>query len=171
MDNEITNAQTELNEDALPVAIICVGPGCSGKSTYAKGLVYSGLYEEVNRDALRFPDGIIDWSKWEMTPENEERITQEWNRQLDAIIETRRNVVISDTNLHLERRAELERKLTLAGYDVETRYFVENMLTLLVRNAERDLDALPEEVIVTQQTRMLRELLDEAQETMQAIRD
>jgi len=155
-----------------PIAIICIGPGCSGKSTFARKLVAEKQFVEVNRDSIRFPDGVIDWSKWESTPANEQEVTDDWNRRLDNAICLGKNIVISDTNLNVNRREEyLSRKLTLAGYEVELKYFVENLLTLLTRNAERDKDALPEEVIVSQQRRLLRELMDEADDVLASIRN
>ena len=115
-------------------AIICVGVSASGKSTFARKCcdeIYRPGFDftvttphrvEFNRDTVR--QYLIEadgkewkWSNWKWKREGE--VTGIINRGIEDAAALRKDIIVSDTNLHAGRRNTLVAWLKSLGYEVE----------------------------------------------------
>lgn len=104
-------------------AIICIGVSASGKSFYAKTLRNSHF--NIERDRIRYE--IIrhkrigkpeDWNfKWE------DEVTRQFNILIEKSASLNEDIIISDTNLNIDRREQLEKHLNTFGYEVKYKVF------------------------------------------------
>ena len=127
-------------------AILTIGISASGKSTWAREYVEQSTTNivEINRDNVRF--GIIgteDWTKWAFTPENEERVTEICNEQMDDAIQRGDDIIVSDTNLTEHFVKQVAHKLMMHGYEVSIKWMPVELDEALRRNAERSNPVLP----------------------------
>ncbi len=105
------------------LAYITVGISASGKSTFAKYLVDTCGFTEVNRDWIRF--NVVqpgaNWSnyKWK----NEKEVTRIHGQMIMDAFGSGKDIVVSDTNLNADRRNQLVQHLTDLGYKVKLEVF------------------------------------------------
>lgn len=120
--------------------IITVGCSASGKSTLAALL--SRKYIDVNRDKIRFtyimPEAKWDWSKYNFTKENEDRVSKIENTMLESAAVAGHNVIISNTNLSKKVRTRWVKKAKDLGYNVEVVVLDIPLETLLERDRLRE---------------------------------
>lgn len=158
---ESTQAVIRTMDDHKPHAIICVGAPGSGKSTYCEYIMnrynteHEQVFVEVNRDNIRFPSGVKDWSKWTFNHSNEARVTAKIEKQLHNHFGQRKNIIFSDTNANIVYRTKLVQRLQEEGYTVEFKVFNVDFDTLLERNNNRA-GGVPYEVLLGYYIRMQR---------------
>jgi len=125
-------------------AIITVGVSASGKSTWAEKHCAAEPYQwhESNRDEIRkiiFSElhGSLpfSWKKWNW--KHEGRVTEIQWHQIKSAAENKLNVIVSDTNLNSNRRAEMQAKLERLGYTVTIKTFPVSFDEACRRDAER----------------------------------
>jgi predicted kinase len=122
-----------------PQAIITIGCSASGKSTFAEDLCRRNPNEwvEVNRDNIRFKDCEKNWNKYKFTKKSENKVTVEWDRQLDSAMSCNKNIILSDTNINEYYRSILIKKLDINGYEVIIKEFPVEFDELLRRDMHR----------------------------------
>lgn len=158
-----------------PKAYITVGCSASGKSTWARKLVESGpqastttldererlpagAYVEVNADVIRFDGFHKDWDNYQFNNSNESKVWRRHGHRVDSLSERGVNMVISDTNLNVERREALGQKLLDRGYQVSFQHMWENFEEIVKRH-DKQRDAIPYESVLHQWVRHTRQLL------------
>jgi predicted kinase len=109
-------------------AILTVGVSASGKSTFAKHWVEESPMNrvELNRDTIRQQLVEADgkewcWDNWKWKREKE--VTAIIEPQLGFCAKIGFDIIISDTNLDVERNKTLKAKLVSLGYEVEFKVF------------------------------------------------
>lgn len=103
-------------------AILCVGIPASGKSSWAEEYVRNrGDWMVVERDKIRFPDGVKDWDNWNF--KREKSVTEEQWKTIEYAAMKGMNIILSDTNLNVGRRNSMVERLEIIGYDVELKFF------------------------------------------------
>jgi predicted kinase len=125
-------------------AIITVGVSASGKSTFAKEWVkegyakksytdkdgefevYRNIRAEINRDTIR--QGLVEadgkewsWSAWNWKREGE--VTEIVTARINAAIDAKKDIIVSDTNLSAKYRNAMVKMLESHGYKVEFKEF------------------------------------------------
>lgn len=134
VDGEHTTSCAVIKNNDIPKqAIVTIGPPGCGKSTYAQRFIKNG-WTEINRDNVRFKNKERDYYNYRG---NEHKVTLTWNKELEDAIEIGNNIIISDTNLNLERLGNLKEKLSQAGYVVTEKHFQVDFEELLRRNNQR----------------------------------
>lgn len=120
-------------------AIITVGVSASGKSTWARKFVAENRgWEIICRDDIRrqMMGGRIVWAKWNWGHEG--RVTQNYDRQVEAAAKKGVNIILADTNLNAKLRAQRVASLEKMGYEVEVRPFEVTLEEAWKRDAQRD---------------------------------
>jgi predicted kinase len=123
-------------------AIITIGCSGSGKSTWAKEQCSQYKWIQIERDTIRefilatqkqIPSSPFNqhetrdnlyqhWKfKWE------DLVNAEFDVQLNRAVINDFNIVISDTNLNIDRRNNLKSRLESLGYEVEAKVFGEDL--------------------------------------------
>lgn len=114
-------------------AIITIGVSASGKSTWASGQVNEHTYN-IERDEIRlsilqqknlYVKNMNIWEKWNFKWENE--VTRRFDADIEWAFGNNQNIVISDTNLNIDRRNQLADKLKNLGYDIEYKVFGQDL--------------------------------------------
>lgn len=124
-------------------AIITVGVSASGKTTFANDLLRADpSWMNINRDDIRVeifesknPGKEFVWSKWNW--KWEPIVTMRQSDMITCALKRGMNVLISDTNLHENRRKDLITSLTRLGYSVEIKVFEVSFEEALRRDAAR----------------------------------
>ena len=114
-------------------AYITVGCSASGKSTFALSLAMQSDIVICERDVFReqitkeLGHNINEnlWKNWNWKLEKE--VDKLVNDTINNAVESKTDIVISDTNLNVDRRLTLERKLKDLGYIVEKHIFGANL--------------------------------------------
>lgn len=125
-------------------AQITVGISASGKSTHAaEQLEKNPNCVEINRDNVRRsifeknnPTQKFLWSKWNW--KNEKNVTDICIDQISAAYEAKKDIIVSDTNLHPGRRQDLISRLKAHGYSVEIIDFPVTLEEAWKRDAARE---------------------------------
>jgi predicted kinase len=116
-------------------AIITIGlPGC-GKSTWAakKALNFRIIERDLIRSKICEDLGIeFSWDTWDTRLET--RVTELWEREVNAAISDGSDVCLSDTNLNPKYRVSLAERLIKAGYGVTYVLFDVHPLVCQERN-------------------------------------
>lgn len=109
-------------------AIICHGISASGKSTFADNWVNQQplTRHELNRDKIRIhimneSGKPFTWKGWNW--KHEKQVTELFNTQLHLLATNKYDIIISDTNLNIDRVNLMVTKLQALGYTVEHKYF------------------------------------------------
>lgn len=121
-----------MNSKNFPEVIITIGIPASGKSTYAKELIGSRFFKEVNLDDLR--------EKLSGSPHNmsfTKEALELWHNKLENYLQSKQNVVVSDTNLDRGYRLALVEKCKKEGYLVKYVIFDTPFGICVVRNRNR----------------------------------
>ena len=124
-------------------AIITVGVSASGKTTFANDLLRADpSWLNINRDDIRVeifeskhPGKEFVWSKWNWKWES--IVTMRQSDMITCAMKRGMNILISDTNLHENRRKDLIKALTRLGFDVEIKLFEVSFEEALRRDAAR----------------------------------
>lgn len=124
-------------------AIITVGVSTSGKTTFANDLLLADpSWMNINRDDIRVeifeskhPDKEFVWSKWNWKWES--IVTMRQSDMITCAMKRGMNILISDTNLHENRRKDLIKALTRLGFDAEIKLFEVSFEEALRRDAAR----------------------------------
>ncbi len=122
------------------IAFVTVGISASGKTTWAEKVVasYPGNWVNINRDDIRFSIiGVRDWSKWSFSKENERQVTDIQESMINNAQLTRRNMIISDTNINDNTRSKLCVKLFDLGYEVHLVWFDIDLREAILRDSKR----------------------------------
>lgn len=116
--------------------IICVGVSASGKSTWANSQCTQEYnWIKIERDdirefilATRFQHHhnyfkILDnlWKHWQF--KNEKLVDDEVEVEIKRAVNGKFNIVFADTNLNIDRRNQLQKKMEELGYEVEIKVF------------------------------------------------
>lgn len=137
-------------------AIITVGVSASGKSTWANNFIEEQnalrnsdnqeTWIRIERDMVRREiqsskkifNGIsgVNWKKWNWKWEH--LVTERVWQDIFYAAEMKFNIIISDTNLNLVRRKELQSKLEQMGYFVETKEFPVTWEVACERDSQRE---------------------------------
>lgn len=120
------------------IAYITIGVSASGKTTWAKQLTSKPGWVNINRDDIRF--GLIgceDWSKWNFSKENENKVTEIHVNSIEQAAKAKKNIVVSDTNINFNTRDSIARKLLIMGYSVRFVWFDIPLDEALKRNSAR----------------------------------
>lgn len=137
-------------------AIITVGVSASGKSTWANKFIEEQnalrnsdnqeTWVRIERDMVRreiqLAKGIqsgssgVNWKKWNWKWEH--LVTDRVWQDIFYASEMKFNIIISDTNLNIARRKELQSKLEKMGYSVETKEFPVTWEVACERDAQRE---------------------------------
>ena len=120
-------------------AIITVGVSASGKSTWARKFVEENRgWEIICRDDIRrqMMGGRIIWAHWNW--KHEGRVSQNYDRQVEAAASKKRNIILADTNLSEKFRNQRIESLKALGYEVEIRAFEVSLEEAWKRDAQRD---------------------------------
>lgn len=110
----------------MSLLILCCGVSASGKSTFAKELIQSNEWVEINRDNVRFEtfcDGVHDWSKYKFTKQREATVTEICKQQFIDAVSKGLNIVVSDTNLNAKYHQYWNELCKQHNYEFELRYF------------------------------------------------
>lgn len=124
-------------------AIITVGVSASGKTTFANDLLRADpSWMNINRDDIRVeifeskhPGKEFVWGKWNWKWES--IVTMRQSDMITCALKRGMNILISDTNLHENRRKDLITSLTRLGYSVEIKVFEVSFEEALRRDAAR----------------------------------
>lgn len=124
-------------------AIITVGVSASGKTTFANDLLRADpSWMNINRDDIRVeifeskhPGKEFVWSEWNWKWES--IVTMRQSDMITCAMKRGMNILISDTNLHENRRKDLIKTLTRLGFDVEIKLFEVSFEEALRRDAAR----------------------------------
>jgi predicted kinase len=120
-------------------AIITIGASASGKTTWAEEFAESAEenYFIVSRDDFRFPDGNRDYYNYKFKKSKENQITEQCEKAYEQHAAWSENIIVCDTNINPKRTAELMRKLSILGYEVETKLFDVPLDELIRRDNQR----------------------------------
>ena len=122
----------------------------SGKSYYAKNLVKTQNYVNVNNDDLRRSlFGIDHWDEYDFIL-NESIIDKVRSDIINRLLNNSRNIIVSNVHLsekHLRRYKNLANKF---GYSFKVILFATPLNTCLERNRRRSKMKLSDKRIVTQ---------------------
>lgn len=124
-------------------AIVTVGVSASGKTTFANDLLAADpSWMNINRDDIRVeiyeskhPGKEFLWPKWNWKWES--LVTMRQSDMISCALKRGMNILISDTNLHENRRKDLIKSLTSIGYSVEIKVFDVSFEEALRRDASR----------------------------------
>jgi len=120
-------------------AIITIGLPACGKSTWAaaKGALNFRIIErDLIRSNICEELGIeFSWTTWDKSLET--RVTELWEREVNAAIADGSDVCLSDTNLNSKYRVLLAERLIRAGYSVTYVLFDVHPLVCQERNSLR----------------------------------
>jgi predicted kinase len=126
-------------------AILTIGISASGKSTWAaEYCAENDDAIEINRDNIRKNLFIIrtgkpfTWSKWKWEWEPEVTLTQREMIERAAKNPQVKTIIISDTNLNLNRIKEMRKWLESLGFDVEYKIFRVDYEEAVKRDAKRN---------------------------------
>lgn len=131
-------------------AIVTVGVPASGKSTFAlekiKEAAGKGVFMlEINRDNIRkdlfsdlygSSDQSFTWDKWNWGWES--KVTKAAEGLIQHAVDTKLDIIISDTNLNPGKRNALVRKLTCLGFDVSLQLVPVSLRNAILRDVSRD---------------------------------
>lgn len=110
----------------MPTLVLCVGISASGKSTFAKELVDTQGFVEVNRDNARFTlfcEGVQDWGRYKFSKAKEEEVTAYCLYSFQEAVDLGKDVVVSDTNLKQKYHDDWKHLALNFGYEFEVKYF------------------------------------------------
>ncbi len=136
-------------------AIITVGISASGKSTWAKEQTNFRVLErdyfrrEVLRESGRNLISENMWKFWKFSKENEHKVTDMYNSELELCKKKGFNVICADTNLNIKYRNILINQLENLGYEVEIKYFPIHFMEAVKRDELRR-DTVGRDVIYKQ---------------------
>lgn len=119
---------------------ITVGASSSGKSTYAEAEVKKsrGMLVNLNRDSIRIQlFAIKGWGEYKFGKESENLVTAVQRSAIDAAIKSGKNVIVSDTNLKEQYRAEFKKIALDSGYEYRETWFSVGLDELKMRNENR----------------------------------
>ncbi len=123
------------------LAIICVGVSASGKSTYAdKWLAENTNSIEVNRDSYRKKltlDAGKEWGWANWNWKREKEVTALCDADIEFAAKNEFDIIISDTNLNIDRLRALEEKLRGLGFHTQFKEFPISIEEAWARDAKR----------------------------------
>jgi len=126
-------------------AIITIGCPGSGKTTFANSMPD---YTDINRDDARMLlFGLAHYSEYKFTKARESAVTRYCIQQYSKNSEVGNSIIISDTNLNVDRRKHLRELLEALGYEVEERTFHASFEELIKRNDSRSDKTIPRSVL------------------------
>lgn len=156
-------------------AILTIGCGGSGKSSFARELIRENIdkttgestWVKIERDTIREKICVLHnnnysivynnlWSYWNFKWEKE--VNPIRDAMLTDSASKGKNVILSDTNLGKENREKLIKHVQSFGYDVETKVFGETLTLddLWKHNLNRK-NVLPHNVVADQYQRFRKE--------------
>ena len=115
---------------------ITIGLPASGKSTWAKKMVYDNpdMYKRVNKDDLRAMLDVSHWSKG-----NEQFVLDTRDYIVREALKQGKNVIVDDTNLSVKHQERLELVVSHVnlGVDIELVFFDVSVEECIRRDSQR----------------------------------
>lgn len=125
-----------------PTITLTIGASASGKSTWATNECITRYdINEFNRDDVRFAvftENERDWTKYKFTKVNEKRVTKIIDTYVEASLEEREAIIISDTNLNVKTRNKWKQWAKVNSYEYKEVLFPCDWKELVKRNSQRE---------------------------------
>lgn len=118
--------------------ILTVGASGSGKTTWAEEYARNRSITNINRDDIRFLGKKRNWDNWTFTKANERKISAACDHLAVTAVEYRSDIIVSDTNLNPNVRAEWKEFAYLHGYSYQEKVFECSWDELRKRNSQRE---------------------------------
>lgn len=120
--------------------IVTIGVPASGKTTWAEKYCEKGNVVNVNRDDTRQAlFGPFKWGEYDFVKNKEELVTKTNKDKILIALKQGKDVVVSDTNLYPERRAEFRAIAEQFGAEYIEQLFHINYETALARDNAREM--------------------------------
>ncbi|MDA9557277.1 AAA family ATPase [Vibrio sp.] len=137
-------------------AVLTMGASASGKSTFVHK--YYSHYTEINRDNVRietFMNGDeSQYHHYVHSHENEYAVTKIVSNKLKKAVNDKKNIVLSDTHLHIPHIKERIHYLKNQGYCITVYVFELPFVQLKKRNQERVLRQTPLPILKAQHKKL-----------------